>query len=365
MIRSLSPYYITVPLQYNTSSTVTCEYFKLHIKVWSGNELSVPSDIDYTIVYDNTNSETGDHTINIAPLLRDFIEFTPQDNGQNFGVLNSDGNQKWVQTSVNYDGLSTPDSSSVVTELFSSGYSYGTDGVNAETRGPDTADKPQILLEDNDYTMHRGGVFNVPISLEDLSSGTTSIIVRSYPSFQISNSMTVGPTTDSDRIIRNIWVDTAAATTDEYVRVTFNGDIIDFILKDEYRFEPMTVFFINKYGAQQTFVFFKEKRESIDVTDNTFESNIGQPSTGSHQFLRYNVQARTTIKASSGFITEDENEAVKQMMLSERVWMYDVADGLTPLNIKTTSTSFKTRQKERLINYDIDFLKGYNDINNI
>jgi hypothetical protein len=362
MIRALSPYYITVPLQYFAGSLITCEYFKLHIKVWSGLESSVPADADYTIVYDNTNSETGDHTVNIAPLLRDFIEFTPQDNGQNFGVLDSDGNQKWFKTYVEYDELTTD--FQPVTDIFSSGYSYGTDGVNAETRGPDTADKPQILLEDNDYTMHRGGVFNVPITLEDLSS-TTNIIVRSYPSFQVSDTVSVGPTTDSDNIIKNVWVDTADATTDEYVRVTFNGDIIDFILKDEFRYEPMTVFFINKYGAQQTFIFFKEKRESIAVTDNTFESNIGQPSTGSHQFLRYNVQSRTTVKASSGFITEDENEAVKQMMLSERVWMYDVTDGLTPLNIKTTSTSFKTRQKERLINYDIDFLKGYNDINNI
>lgn len=362
MIRALSPYYITVPLQYTTSSTVTCEYFKLNIKVWSGNETSVPSTVDYTIVYDNTNAETGDHTINIAPLLRDFIEFTPQDNGQNFGVLDSDGNQKWVKTYVEYDGGTTD--FQPVTELFTSGYSYGTDGVNSETRGPDTNDRPQILLEDNDYTMHRGGVFNVPISVEDVGSSAL-LIVRSYPSFQISETNSIFTTSDSDNIIKNVWIDTAAATTDEYVRVTFNGDVIDFILKDEFRFEPMTVFFINKYGAQQTFVFFKEKRESIEVTDNTFESNIGQPSTGSHQFLRYNVQARTTIKASSGFITEDENEAVKQMMLSERVWMYDVNDGLTPLNIKTTSTSFKTRQKERLINYDIDFLMGYNDINNI
>ncbi len=362
MIRSLSPYYITVPLQYFAGSFITCEYFKLRIKVWSGNELSVPVDIDYTIVYDNTNSETGDHVINIAPLLRDFIEFTPKDNGQNFGILDSDGNQKWVKTYVEYDELTTD--FQPVTELFTSGYSYGTDGVNAETRGPDTADKPQILLEDSDYTMWRGGVFNVPISLEDLSSSTT-VTVRSYPSFQISETNLVSTTSDSDNLIKNIWVDTTDATTDEYIRVTFNGDIIDFVLKDEFRFDPMTVFFINKYGAQQTFVFFKEKRESINVTDNTFESNIGQPSTGSHQFLRYNVQSRTTIKASSGFITEDENEAVKQMMLSERVWMYDVTDGLVPLNIKTTSTSFKSRQKERLINYDIEFLKGYNDINNI
>ena len=361
MIRALSPYYITVPLRY-AGNTIICEYFKLHIKVWSGNENAVPADIDYTIVYDNTNAETGTHTINIAPLLRDFIEFTPQDNGQNFGILDADGNQKWVRTYVEYDGGTTD--FQVVTDMFSSGYSYGTDGVNAETRGPDTADKPQILLEDNDYTMHRGGVFNVPISLEDLSTNK-SLIVRSYPSFQISDTSTILTTSNSDSMIKNVWVDTSAATTDEYVRVTFNGDLIDFVLTDEFRFEPMSVHFINKYGAQQTFVFFKEKRESIEVTDNVFESNIGQPSTGSHQFLRYNVQARTTIKASSGFITEDENEAVKQLMLSERVWMYDVNDGFTPINIKTTSTSFKSRQKERLINYDIEFLKGYNDINNI
>ena len=363
MIRALSPYYITVPLQYTTSSVQTCEYFKLHIKVWSGLESAVPTNVDYTIVYDNTNAETGSHTINVAPLLRDFIEFTPRDNGQNYGVLDADNNQKWVKTYVEYDGLGTDFQE--VTELFSSGYSYGTDGENAETRGPDTSDKPQILLEDNDYTVHRGGVFNVPISLEDIGS-TTIGSVRSYPSLtQISETLAISPTTDSDSMIKNIWIDTSDATTDEYIRVSFNGDFIDFVLTDEYRFRPMSVHFINKYGAQQTLTFFKEQRESMKVTDNTFESNVGQPSTGSHQFLRYNVQARITIKASTGFINEDENEAIKQLMLSERVWMYDVTDGFTPLNIKTTSTSFKTRQKERLINYDVEFLKGYNEINNI
>jgi hypothetical protein len=362
MIRALSPYYITVPLTY---SSTTCEYFKLHIKVWSGSINSTPTPIDYTIVYENTNADTGSHTINVAPLLRDFIEFTPQDNGATSDILDATGNQKYVRTYVQYDGGVLD--YQIVDDLFSSGYTYGTDGVNAESRGPDTNDKPQILLEDIDYTVHRGGVFNVPISLEDTTS-TTSVTVTSLPSNQISSAGAGGIVFNanySDSMIKNVWIDTSSCTTDEYIRVQFNGDIIDFVLKDEYRFDPMTVHFINKYGAQQTLTFFKEQRESIAVTDNTFESNIGQPSTGSHQFLRYNVQARTTIKASTGFMNEDENEAIKQMMLSERVWLYDVTDGFTPLNIKTTSASFKTRQKERLISYDIEFLKGYNDINNI
>ena len=364
MIRALSPYYITVPLQYTLSGTNTCEYFKLHIKIWSGDISAVPADneIAYTINYDNTNGDTGSHTINVAPLLRDFIEFTPSDNGQTYGVLDSDNNQQWVRTYIEYDGLA--DDYQVVDEVFCSGYTYGDDGVNAETRGPDNANRPQILLNDSDYSMNRGGIISVPISLEDLTAPVT-LNIESFPSGQISESETISNTTDSDEMIKNVWIDTTSATTDEYVRVTYNGDLIDFVLKDEHRFDPMTVFFINKYGAQQTLIFFKEQRESMKVTDNTFESNIGQPSVGTHQFLRYNVQARTTIKASTGFIDEDENEAIKQLMLSERVWMYDVNTGLTPLNIKTTSASFKTRQKERLINYDIEFLKGYNDINNI
>jgi len=45
---------------------------------------------------------------------------------------------------------------------------------------------------------------------------------------------------------------------------------------------------------------------------------------------------------------------------------YDVKDfKFTPLDIKTTSLEFKTRQKQKLINYSINFEPSYNQINNI
>ncbi len=364
MIRALSPYYVTVPLVY----TKTCEYFKLNIKVWSGSELSVPSDIDYTIVYENTEASTGSHTINIAPLLRDFIEFVPLDNGNTFSILDGGENQKYFNYQVAYDDAGTTTSS--VTKLFGLGYSYGNEGANASSRnlGPSVPEQPeQILMPLQDYSAYRGGQFCVPISLEDLSLGESSTLtVRSYPSLtQLSESQSLSYTTSSDSKIKYIWIPTNTVTSDEYIKVNWKGDTVYLILKDEFRFEPMQVHFINKLGGQQSFTFRKEQRESLNVTDNVFESNIGQPSTGSHQFLRYNVQGRKTIKASTGFIFEDENEVIKQMMLSERVWMYDTSNDFTPLNIKTTSTSFKSRQKERLINYDIEFEMGYNEVNNI
>jgi hypothetical protein len=72
------------------------------------------------------------------------------------------------------------------------------------------------------------------------------------------------------------------------------------------------------------------------------------------------------VKASSGFIHERENRNIKQLLLSERVWLYsEEAPFYSPLNIKETNVSYKTRIKERLINYIIRFEMSFNEVNNI
>ena len=122
--------------------------------------------------------------------------------------------------------------------------------------------------------------------------------------------------------------------------------------------------FQNKDGANQIFTFFKKQEESMTITDNHFETNRGQASEGFHQFVRHNVQGRTTLKAETGFIDEDNTEFVKQMLLSERIWSF-VGGVYTPLNIVNKSFKYKTRQNDRLISYTVTFEKSYNEINNI
>jgi protease II len=124
------------------------------------------------------------------------------------------------------------------------------------------------------------------------------------------------------------------------------------------------VFFQNKDGALQSFTFFKKQEETIDVTDSSFETNRGQAKDGFHQFVRYGVQGRTTLTAETGWLDEDMNEVLKQILLTERIWSYD-GTKYTPLNIKKTSQKFKTRQNDRLINYTMTFEMSYNEINNI
>jgi hypothetical protein len=167
-----------------------------------------------------------------------------------------------------------------------------------------------------------------------------------------------------------LWIDLSDTTSDAFVNIVNTNDttsdasttVLDIV--KECKYTPLDVIFQNKDGANQIFTFFKKQEESMSVTDNSFETNRGQASNGFHQFVRHNVQGRTSLTVETGFIDEDNTEVVKQMLLSERIWMY--VDAIpTPLNVVDKSFKYKTRQNDRLISYTIKFEMSYNEINNI
>ena len=190
------------------------------------------------------------------------------------------------------------------------------------------------------------------------------ITVISYPNNEINFSEDVGNTLNSSELIKYMWVDVSEAPTDEYIEITYNSETITLLIEDECSYTPIDIFFQNKEGAEQVLTFFKTQKESISITSEEYESNNGQPNLGNHQITKFNVQGKTKFKVSSGFVSEQTNEAFKQLLLSERVWKYE-SGVFTPLNIATTSLEYKTRQNDRLINYEIDFNYAFNEINNI
>jgi len=94
------------------------------------------------------------------------------------------------------------------------------------------------------------------------------------------------------------------------------------------------------------------------------ESDRGQPLDGNHQFIKFNVQGKGKFKVNSGFVKEAMNETFKQLLLSERAWIYK-DQIFTPVNVSNTNIEYKTRQKDRLINYEFEFDYAFNEINNI
>lgn len=191
-----------------------------------------------------------------------------------------------------------------------------------------------------------------------------NITVISYPSNEINFTEDVGDSLDSSELVKYMWVDISEATTDEYIEITYNGETITLLIEEECRYTPIDIFFQNKEGAEQVLTFFKAQSESINITSEEYQANTGQANLGNHQYNRFNVQARTKFKVNSGFVDEDMNETFKQLLLSRKVWKYE-SGIFTPLNITTSSLEYKTRQKDRLINYEIEFTNAFNELNSI
>jgi len=191
---------------------------------------------------------------------------------------------------------------------------------------------------------------------------TATII--SYPDNEINESLTLPDSLISGELVKYLWVDVSETTTDTYIEVVYNSETITLYITDECRYTPIDIAFQNKDGEMQLLTFFKKKTDSMSVENEIFESDRGQPSEWNHQYTKFNVVGKSKFTVNSGFVDEDINETIKQLFLSERVWQYD-GSNFIPLNVNSKNLEYKTRQNDRLINYEIGFDYAYNEINNI
>ena len=359
MNKTLTPHYITTPFV-SVASGETCTDYTLYIYAWKGSKASVPASTTYEITKDNPTASTGNDIINISRIINDLIDFTPiKDTATS---LNDANNQIWVRTEVTYTTTDPTDATTpqyASTNLFSQGYGYGIEGGNPTTPAN------RLLFTGTEFKVSRSSIFNLALDLEDWDYTTDgAITLISYPDNNINETYNETSSDDSTDTARYLIVDVAEALTDTYIELTFNSETVTLLITDECRYTPVDIHFLNKEGAQQTLTFFKSTTESLDVTREEFESDRGQPNLGNHQYVTYNVQGKSNFTVNSGFVSEDLNDAFKQLHLSHRVWKIE-DNVFIPLNVKSTSLEYKTRQKDRLINYEVSFDYAYNEINNI
>ena len=66
----------------------------------------------------------------------------------------------------------------------------------------------------------------------------------------------------------------------------------------------------------------------------------------------------------NNYVDAENNEVIKQLLLSEKVWVV-TGDLFNPVNVSSSGVEYKTRQRNRLIDYEIDFNYAYNEVNNV
>lgn len=350
MIKTLSPYYVYVPL--DDTGTAYPDY-KVQVYIWQGLQASKPTLPEYEITKDNVTLNTGFDKINISNLINDFIEFIPVKSAST-SLLNG-VNQVWV--SVDYIGDYT-NIASVYSNLINyvgiKGYNYGMDGENADIPSN------KILLQGTEFKVSRNSNFILPT--RNKSAGNITII--SYPNNEVNLTIPYSTTTDSNDYITYLWLNVADTSSDTYIEIKYSTETITLFVTEEYRYTPIDIHFVNKEGAQQVITFFKEKTESTNVKKDTYNYNNGQPINGNHQFVDFNINSKSKFSINSGFIDEGMNETIAQLLRSHSVWMYKNSNFI-PLNIETSNVEYKTRVKDKLINYKIDFGYSFNDINTI
>jgi hypothetical protein len=138
----------------------------------------------------------------------------------------------------------------------------------------------------------------------------------------------------------------------------------------EPKYTPLNIIFYNKFGALQNIWFFKKSMTTINVRNETYKRSImdftSSPTYSEqiHQVKTFNANGKETLQANTGFIDEQYNEVIRQLLLSEEVWVDNGTDVL-PIRPVTSSLQFKTSVNDKLINYTLDFEYAFDKINNI
>lgn len=136
---------------------------------------------------------------------------------------------------------------------------------------------------------------------------------------------------------------------------------------DKCKYEPYKIVFRNKLGVYEDMWFFRKSMKSLSVNKENYRPNIVESfASGSfkHQKEDFNVNGNETIMLNTGFIPESFNESIKQLMLSESVFL-DYEDVRRPVNIIDTELQYKQHVNDKLINYAINFSFSNDVINNI
>ncbi len=321
---------------------------QLNIYVYTGTQGSYNSgDLKYTLSKERIST---DEYVNfeIAELVRDFIDLDFNDD-----YLST---SKWVTTvaylyDVNDDQFL---SGSPVTNhyLALDGYGYFEDGIN-----PQTSDN--CLIENNTIYLPEDTAGKLPIFAE----GVGKVTIDSVDT-QITDSG------NSNQKIQYVTIPANSSTIQVYdTDDTTLLKTVSLVNVCEPKFTPYKVTFVNKNGAYQDIYAFKKSVESMSVSSEQFKTNtINHNSlsyaTNKGQVEKYNVRATKTLQLNTGFVNEDFNKAIEELLLSENVWIRWENKTL-PVIVNTSSMTYKTSLNDKLINHTLEFEFAYNKLNNI
>ena len=299
-------------------------YTGYHRLEFQGSEPSVT----YTLSKSPTNGLT---TFEASELVRDFIE---QNSNTSAGTV-------FVKAKL-YDGVQ-----------FDREYDFvAVEGYNTRKDGVQTIDamnfQSRLMQTNTDVTIPEGMSLQIPV----YGDGNTSY------SLDGATDVDFNLRTTNEDVIKYITVN----STDSVVEVkSFDSTIstINVSVAECSKYPVNMLTFVNKLGAKQELYFNMKSEQKVSAKYENFRRNTLDFSDLTANSLKHTRKRRVkttneTFKLNTGFLTENNAQAIEELLVSEYVWLTQADSTVIPVNITDNSVTRKTHLNDKLIQYTIN-----------
>jgi hypothetical protein len=376
-----SPYYVAYKAGANTIATV-----KVNVWAYEGVKTTDrPTNPIYTLKKTASVNEGGYEwwTFEIAELLKDYLPKVGNPTtypatamwGAVEIVKTSDSGTTIVSDIQDYavfDGyLKFEEGSQSVVGTYSS---TGGGSVSLAFDSPPTNDFfTEIEKNENFFKSTDKGSTFVPVYQEETGSAVSVSFYTGAGPYPIQ----AVPSTDSSDIIQYLIMPTSTINTYGLRKATYQNftittyDTLDCIPDFTNNETGTKIWFVNRFGAIDKVTLMGLKTDSYETSKSEDRANIvGAKANGKWGYETYqrqksilNKKGKRKFSLNTGWIAENYNDKIEDLLLSEQVWINPQSTQAYPVNILTSNIQEKTDANEKIINYAIEF-EYANDIQN-
>jgi len=144
------------------------------------------------------------------------------------------------------------------------------------------------------------------------------------------------------------------------------GNSIRFEIDCATKYPNQRILFKNRYGQFNYINLNEVSRQSFQTEKRTYQPQIGtwEGSTFTYQstdssVLNYISDSKQSLSANTNWLTENNNDIIKQLLVSDELYWVDSTNGIIrPVTIVTQNMTFKTGVVDKLIQYQFEFNFG-------
>lgn len=138
---------------------------------------------------------------------------------------------------------------------------------------------------------------------------------------------------------------------------------VDFEVVCEPKYEPYQMQFVNKFGMSDYITFFKKSTEQGSFTQDQYQKSIyadgfTNVNYNNGKYQSFNINSRNTLTFNTGFVEESYGEVVEQILMSEKVAIYEGGQWVAIVPNRG-SVDFQKSVNDKTINYTMAFTYAF------